>query len=70
MNNETLTNWQPTPILRWKKCGLRPREFKVAGIGVGAVAPQEYYVLQQLWFIKYTTHSKWLDVPTATEGDE
>ena len=62
--------WQPTPELQWKKCRLQPREFKVVGIGVGAVAPQEYYVLQQLWHIPNSEQREWRDVPTVEEGDE
>ena len=62
--------WLPTPKPRWKKCRLQPREFKVAGIGVGAVASQEYYVLQQQWHIPNSEQYEWRDVPAVREEQD
>ena len=59
--------WQLTPRLRWKRYRQQPHEFQVAGITVGTVTPQQYYVLQQLWHIPNSEQRDWRDVPTVRE---
>ena len=67
MNDERPYAWQPTTRLRRKKYRPQVRQFAVAGISVGTVTPQQYYVLQQLWHIPNSEWREWRDVPTVEE---
>lgn len=63
MEDEKLTDWQPTPRLRWMR--------SVGGIEFsGFLVRRGRLTLQQQWHIPNSEQYEWRDVPTVREECE